>query len=423
MSMRMTRSGHARFLGCLMALGISAAPATADVVTDWNLIAQTAIGAAGPVARPTPTFSLDFAMVHIAMHDAIQAFQQRFESYNTPIAGASGSPIAAAAKAARDVLANRFPSQAASIETTYQNYLAANGLSPTDAGVLVGQEAAINIINCRLNDRSFPANPEVFIGGTDPGEWRPTPPLFAPMAAPWFGNVLPFALNDSAGLLDEPPPPHLHSGAYARAYKEVKELGARVGSTRTADQTDIAYFYSDNFSNQLNRAVRAIVIAHVTDIGDSARLFALASVAAADALMNAWNNKRHYNFWRPSTAIVNGDNDGNRRTEGDAAWLPLINDPPYSDYTSGANSITGAFMRTLALFFGDEAFTFDVTSTVAQVVQKTRTYSRFSDVAADVVEARIYLGIHFRFADTVARRQGRQAANWAFRHILRPIHP
>lgn len=414
------RGKYARILSCLIVIGLSAVPAAADVVTDWNLIAQTVIGN-GASTRPTPSGSLDFAMVHIAIHDAIQAFQQRFESYNPPIVGASGSPVAAAAKAARDVLVNRFPAQAGSIETTYQNYLSANGLLPTNAGVAVGQQAATNIINRRANDGSFPANPEVFIGGTAPGEWRPTPPTFAAMSAPWFGSVVPFALNDSAGLLPEPPPPHLGSGAYANAYNEVKALGARFDSSRTPGQTDLAYFYSDNFGNQLNRAVRKIAAEHLTDIGDSARLFALVSIAGADALMSAWNNKRYYFFWRPSTAILEGDSDGNPRTDGDPTWLPLINDPPYPDYTSGANSITNAFMRTLGLFFGDDAFTFDVTSTVALAVQKTRTYARFSDVAADVVEARIYLGIHFRFADVVARRQGKQAADWAFSHILRPL--
>lgn len=318
-------------------------------------------------------------------------------------------------------MVNRFPAQAAAIETTYQNYLNAHGLLPTDAGVLVGQAAAVNIITRRINDGSFPPHPEVFIGGTSPGEWRPTQPAFAPMSAPWFGAVVPFALPDTAGLLPEPPPPPLRSGAYAKAYDEVKALGARFNSTRTDEQTDLAYFYSDNFFNLLNRTVRAIAAAYLPDIGDSARLFALANIAGADALISAWNAKRSYGFWRPSTAIPHGDDDGNPRTAGDPTWLPLINDPPYPDYTSGANSITGAFMRTLELVFGDDAFTFSVTSTVTQVVQKTRTYSRFSDVAADVVEARLLLGIHFRFADAVARRQGKQAADWAFSHILRPL--
>lgn len=360
--------------------------------------------------------------MHIAVHDAIQAFQQRFETYNAPIVSAAGSPVAAAARAARDVLVTRFPAQSVSIEATYQNYLTANGLLATDAGVLVGQQAALNIITRRMNDGSFPLNPEVFIGGTAPGQWRPTPPAFAPMSAPWFGAIKPLALPDSPGLLPEPPPPPLRSGAYAKAYNEVKALGARVNSTRTPEQTDLAYFYSDNPFYLLNRTVREIAAAHLTDIGDSARLFALANSAGVDALISAWDVKRESFFWRPSTAILNGDHDGNPRTTGDPTWLPLINDPPYPDYTSGVNSITSAFMRTLKLFFRKDVFTFSVTSAAPQVVQKTRTYSRFSDVSADVVEARMLLGIHFRFADTVARRQGQQAADWTFCHILRPIH-
>jgi hypothetical protein len=418
--MSIGRTGHERILGWLIVVGLSAAPAAADVVTDWNLITQQVVGT-GAATRPIPSGSLDVAMVHIAIHDAIQAFQQRFEPYNTAVIGASGSPVAAAAKAARDVLVNRFPAQAASIDTTYLNYLTANGLLPTNPGVAAGQQAAANIIARRATDGSFPSVPEVFTGGLAAGDWRPTPPGLAPMSAPWFGDVVPFALRDSSGLLPEPPPPHLSSGAYAKAYNEVKALGARVNSSRTPEQTDLALFYSDNFGNQLNRAVTAITAAHLTDIGDSARLFALANIAAADALINAWKNKRFYNFWRPSTAIHEGDNDGNAKTEGDASWLPLINDPPYPDYTSGANSITSAFMRTLEHYFGDGAFTFNVTSNVAAVVQKTRTYERFSNVAADVVEARILLGIHFRFADVVARRQGKQAADQAFSHVLRPF--
>jgi hypothetical protein len=400
---------------------LRAAPARADVVADWNLITQTVIGA-GASTRPGPSGILDFATVHIAIHDAVQAYQQRFESYDLPIDATSGSPVAAAAKAARDVLATRFPAQAASIEATYQAYLASNGLLPTDPGVDVGQQAAANIIARRAKDGSFPANPEVFTGGTAPGEWRPTPTAFAPMAAPWLGSVTPFGLKDTEGLLPNPPPPHLTSGAYAKAYDEVKALGARVGSTRTDAQTDLGYFYSGNILGQMNEALRDIASAHLADIGDSARLFALANIAGADAIISAWQLKRSHFLWRPSTAIAEGDDDGNPRTAGDPAWLPLINNPPYPDYTSGANSFTNGFMHTLALYFSDGAFSFTVNTAVPQAVQKTRTYARFSDVAADMVEARIYLGIHFRFADVVARRQGKQSADWAFSHLLRPTN-
>jgi hypothetical protein len=388
---------------------------TANVVTDWNAMT---VGFVNTAARPAPAWILDLAMVHIAMHDAIQAYQHRFETYTEPIVGATGSPVAATATAARDVLVSRFPAQSATIQAAYLAYLAGKGLLVSDPGVAVGQEAALRVITLRSSDGAFPPNPEVFIGSTEPGQWRPTQPTFQqPMSAPWMGEVTPFVLND--GLLNEPGPPHLGSGRYAMDYDEVKTLGARFGSSRTAAQTSLATFYSGNFFAQMNGIARSVALARLSDIGDTARLLALANLSAADALIVAWDNKRSYNVWRPSTAIFEGDYDGNPLTVGDPTWLPLFNDPPYPDYTSGANSITAAFMRTLTLFFDDDAYTFTATTTVAG--QGTRTYASFSAVADDVVDARIYMGIHFRFADEGARRQGKQAANRAFSHVLRPL--
>lgn len=393
------------------------APARADVVTDWN--ART-VGYVNTAARPAPAWILDLAMVHTAMHDAIQAYQHRFETYAEPIVGATGSPVAATVTAARDVLVNRFPAQFAAIDAEYLAYLAGQGLPVSDPGVAVGQQAALRIIALRANDGAFPPNPEVFIGGTAPGQWRPTQPTFQqPMSAPWMGGVTPFVLKDVDGLLHEPGPPRLASGLYARDYAEVKALGARFGSARTPAQTSLAVFYSGNFFAQMNGIARSVAEARLTDIGDSARLLALTNVSAADAMIVTWDTKRTYCAWRPSTAIFEGNNDGNPRTVGDPTWLPLFNDPPYPDYTSGANTITAAFMHTLALFFDDDAYTFTVTTTVPG--QGTRTYGRFSAVMDDVVDARIYMGIHFRFADEGARRLGKKSANWAFSHVLRPI--
>jgi hypothetical protein len=171
----------------------------------------------------------------------------------------------------------------------------------------------------------------------------------------------------------------------------------------------------------MNRALRNVATRHLGRIGDSGRLFALANMSMADSLITSWDSKVHYNFWRPVTAIVEGDNDGNPLTVGDPTWQPLINTPNYPDYTSGANNLSGAMTRTLALMFNSDWVTFDATSNVAQVVQKTRTYHRVSDMARDVVNARIYLGIHFRFADTAARTQGERTASWNFDRYLCPI--
>jgi hypothetical protein len=203
----------------------------------------------------------------------------------------------------------------------------------------------------------------------------------------------------------------------------VKAFGSAASAVRTPEQTDIAYFWSDNTPIQWNRCLRGISETYVHDVGDNARLFALATMAAADALITCWDSKIHYNYWRPMTAIHEAEHDGNSATEADPAWRPLINNPNYPDYTSGANSLTGAMTRTLRLVFGMDEVPITMTSNAAilPVGKRVRSYARISDVADEVVEARIYLGIHFRFADTEGRRQGERAAQWAFAHYLKPV--
>jgi hypothetical protein len=248
------------------------------------------------------------------------------------------------------------------------------------------------------------------------------------MATPWLGTTEPFTLRTPDQYRAAPPPP-LWSGRYRRDYEEVKALGAFASTpltplARTAEQTVLAYFWSENFIAQWHRALRAIAEAHVPGTAERSRLFALASISSADAAITAWDSKKHYNFWRPVTAIQEGDADRNHRTEGDPDWKPLINTPPYPDYTSGANNLTGAMTKTLRLFFGRDRFDFVVTSNspaLTHPATRTRTFSRFSQAAQEVVEARILLGIHFRFADTAAREQGERVARWAFSRFLRPV--
>jgi hypothetical protein len=287
--------------------------------------------------------------------------------------------------------------------------------------VSVGQSAAAAIIALRANDGSWPANPPVFYGGTEPGQWRPTPPAFASMAVPWLGAVTPFTLKDSTQFRVNQPPPDLRSRKYAEDYNEVKALGALTNSARTLEQTDMAYFFADNAFLYWNRALQGIANTYLDNMGDSARLFALCNLAVADAAITCWDSKLYYNFWRPITAIQEGNNDFNPSTEGDPDWRPLIVTPNYPDYTSGANSLNGAFTRMLHHFFGTDRLTFTLTSNFPQAVQKTRTYNRLSDAADDIVDARICLGIHFRTADEVARDQGEHVANWAFENFLKPL--
>ena len=144
-------------------------------------------------------------------------------------------------------------------------------------------------------------------------------------------------------------------------------------------------------------------------------------MAGADALITSWDSKKYYVVWRPLTAIQEGDHDGNSKTAGDPAWQPLINNPNYPDYTSGANCLTGAMTRTLQLFFGTDKVTFEATTNAPLAVKKSRTYHRFSEAMQDVVDARVWLGIHFRFADLEGRTQGRRVADWTSNHFLLPL--
>jgi hypothetical protein len=394
--------------------------AYADAVTDWNEIAQPAIA----TGRPGPSGSLDSALVQIAVHDAVQALERRFEPYHAEVKGAKGRRSAAVAAAAHGVLVGLYPAQQTSLDTAYFNYLAAKGLNG-DPGLTVGEKVAASILPLARRAPDPPGPP--FTGGTGIGQWRPTesflpgpPPSFSSMAVAYAATLDPFTLT-AAKRFRAVPPPSLTSERYRRDYDEVKALGSFSSTARTAAQTDIAYFYSENFLAQWNRALRLIAANHIRRTGDSARLFALANMAMADAFITAWDSKLFYNFWRPITAIREGENDGNPHTAGDPTWQSLINNPNYPDYTSGANNLTGALTRTLSLYFGRDRFTFEVSSLAPLAVQKTRIYHRFSDAAQDVVDARIYLGIHFRFADTAAREQGTKVAEWAFNHFLLPL--
>jgi len=431
--------------------------ATVDPVVYWNGVAEAAFARAVAAGRPGQIGGLDFAMVHIAVHDAVQAFEKRFQPYHVPAIPrpSGGSPAAAVAKAAHDVLVNLYPAQATlplpavGLDATYEMFLAANSLMATDPGVFVGQRAALDIINQRALDGRFPPlDPRpcgpgvgvncIFRGGTGPGEWRPTesfnlppgavpptppgpPPSNAPMAVVWLASVTPFTLTSPQQFRPDPPP-SLTSREYTRNFDEVKALGSLTGSSRTPEQTDLAYFYADNFVLLWNRALNRIAADHIHTTGDAARFFALVYLAAGDAGITAWDSKKFFNFWRPLTAVREAAGDGNPQTAADANWKPLINTPNYPDYTSGANNLTGSVTRMLRLFFRSDRMTFTINSNYPLAQVNTRSYTRFSDAAKDVVNVRIYQGIHFRFADAVARRQGSQVANWAFKHFLRPIH-
>jgi hypothetical protein len=217
------------------------------------------------------------------------------------------------------------------------------------------------------------------------------------------------------------PPPDLTSDTWAADFNEVKAVGSLTSTTRTAEQTDIGYFWADSGPLLWQNALRYLARTYLTKIGDSARMFALADVALADAQIACWESKYFYNFWRPITAIQLGDQDDNPATDVDPNWQPLINTPNFPEYPSGHASVSGAVSHMLRLFFGSDQLNFQMTTTNPSAIQKTRTFERFSQAEAEVVNARVYVGIHFRNSDRAARTQGLRLANWVFKNYLRPI--
>ena len=399
-----------QLVGLVVCLGLSAAmPAYADAVTDWN--ARTITCSAN---RPSVQGLLDVALIQAAVHDAIQAIQGRFEAYRytNPSRLGVGSPAAAAAAASYRMLVTFYGagatcmSGAVNPEVTY----------PGDAGLQAGNEAAAVLIPLYRPFFVLPTDP--FLGGTDPGEWRPTPGVTQGVNT-FMAKTEPFTLLRPSQFRPEPPDP-LTSMSYAREYDEVKDFGSLTSTRRTPEQTDMAKFWTA-FGPQWFGTVRAIANAHVPDIGDKARLLALCAFVAADSQITVYDTKYEYNFWRPYTAIREGDNDGNPNTIGDPNWVPFLATPPYPDHSSGANNITGGITTILQLFLGTDDFEFSVSSPNAGLTTNPRPFHHFSDAAQEVVDVRVLQGIHFRKADELGRIQGSRVAHWAFQKFLRPL--
>jgi hypothetical protein len=402
---------------CCAAASLNCAPVEAGVVTDWNAVTLRCVQGAPPLApnRAGPPGLLDIALVQAAVHDAIQAIEGRFAPYQYDNAArrGSGSADAAAAAATYDMLAGLYtPGNACLVGVPVPS-----ATYPGDPGLLAGAEAADALLPLYRPAFTLPTDP--FVGGTAPGEWRPTPG-FTAAANTWMALTAPFVLDRASQFRPQPPPP-LTSQAYLRDYEEVRMLGAATGSTRTAGQTDLAMFWSGNPIVIWYGTLRAIANSTLTRPGDQARLLALAALAAADSQIAVYDTKAHYNFWRPITAIREGDNDGNPGTAGVPGWTPLVTTPPYADHSSGANNLSGAMTGTLRLYFGTDDFQFTISSPVAGLTTNPRPYASFSQAADDVVDVRVFQGIHFRYADELGRRQGTRIAHWVFHKSLQPV--
>jgi len=393
-------------------------PAQADAVLDWNAHAADAIVAVGRQVPPQALIRL--AMVHLAIYDAVNAIEGfPFESYlDVPTVALPASADAAAATAAHDVLVALLPLQAADLDAKYAASLAA---LPDDLaranGIAVGHRAASAILNARAHDGRDPS--VNYVPGSGPGIWVPTPPAFLAAQAPETAFVQPFALHGPSQFRPDPPP-DLSSKEWARDYDEIKALGPAVGSSRTAEQSDIARFWSDNPPLQWNRAWRALSVAKGLGLADNARYFAMLTTASADALIACWDAKYFYNFWRPVTAIRAGDSDGNPNTAPDPTWIGLIVTPNHPEYPAAHGCFSAASTQTLQRFFGTDEVAFSIDSAAVGVVNPVRSYVRLSDALTEVLEARIYGGMHYRNSTRVGAHIGKQVARFTARHFFRP---
>jgi hypothetical protein len=407
----------------------------ADAVTDWNEIASTAIVTTAGQLHPFSVTS--FAMVQGAVYDAVNAIDRGHQPYLVqPPSNSTESKEAAAATAAFRVLVGfpdlpgLFPAQQPTLQPIYDAYidgLPDNPPGSRDAGVAIGETTARAMLIDRQNDGRFGPSPTPYPVG--PGIWRPTPPNFALDPGSWLGNVLPF-LVPSAEMLRTDGPNALTSAAYVEDFNEVNELGSLTSTTRTADETDAAIFWQDQAFALWNRVFRALVASEQLDIVDSARLFAMENLAAADAAIGCWNDKYYWQFWRPITAIREADTDGNPATEADPTWLPLFDPatlvcnlpalvtPPFPDHPSGHSCTSSAIVHTLQNFFGTDKIAFSAFSNKSCT---TRSFDRFSDALKEIIDARVWGGIHFRTADTQGAVLGKKVVHYMEKHYFQPV--
>lgn len=411
-----------RVVGVAALVGLlCSSTARADVVLDWNALAAQLIVGPGGANKVPPLGLVDLAIVHTAIYDAVNAASGfPFSPYATPPpVTAPASREAAAARAGRDVLLALYPSRAADIEALYASSLGSVPEGPAKAhGIDVGLLAAAGILELRANDGRN-AGTTIVEPPEAPGVWIRTPPAFLAPQAPWARAILPWTLH-SPHQFRPKPPPELHSETWTRDYIEVKALGPATDSDRTAEQTDIGMFWGDQPMLQWNRAWRGISINAGLSVLENARLFALLATASSDALIACWDAKYRYMFWRPVTAIRAGG--GNPALTGDPDWLGLVTAPNHPEYPAAHGCFSGASVETLSDFFHTDHLTFTITSNVPGVTTPVRTYTKLSQALKEVLNARIYGGMHFRNSTRKGALMGKQVSHFATRHFFRPGH-
>ena len=420
---------------CVMTTGHAAA----NEVVRWN---ETALKVVQEGGQSSIVMTRTLAMVHAAVHDALNTINRRYDAYYFEGPDSSGaSPDAAIATAAHTVLVGVAPSfgspaqKVSALSAVEQEYAAALARVPDVAaraqGVTVGRAAGAALLALRKDDgatRDVPYTP-----GTGSGKWRPhpnpvppNPPIkdsvmasgYAPSVLPGWGNVTPFTLL-SASQFWLPGPPALNSPTYARDFNEVKSVGGKVSTARTAEQTEIARFWFEG-PPAWNRIARTVAGTRSLDAWDAARLFALMNFAMADAYISGFKIRYVYDLWRPVTAIRDGDADGNDATVGDPTWDSHQNTPAVSDYPSTQSTFSAAAAVALAGALGTDQVAFSVTSG-SPFGGITRSFTSFSQAARESADSRVYAGIHFRSACEDGLTLGRRIGLRTVALYLQPV--
>jgi hypothetical protein len=446
------RSRHLIVLTVILTAFAFPGAARADAVTDWFRVGRTAILTSTPPPAPNAAM-LSWAVLSGAVYDAANAVDGSHEPYllESDPASPLDSMDAAVATAAHHVLKSIAPWSSATIDAKYTADLAAIPAGPAKAnGIAAGEAAATAMLTARAGDgrervgQPFPFV-DPFVVSTLPGQWRVSPnSVGTPAADPswWVALVKPFVVPDVSMLLTDGPPA-LTSDQYTKDFNEVKALGAFDSSIRTEYQTVGAMFWNVQPIVLWSEIALDLSARYGLSPAENARLLALVSLSTADAAIGTWMNKYHWRNWRPIDAIRNAGSDGNPATEADADWWPLFDTellkalpgkpysdvataglitPPYPDVPSGHNSLGSAAMNAMRDFFGTDKPEGGVVATSSRFPGTVRTFERFSDVIDEIVEARIWAGIHFRTADRQAAWIGKRVANWASSHELRPAH-
>lgn len=383
--------------------------ARADVVSDWSRTANDML-----VAAKAP-YSRGIAIVQVAVYEAVNAITKRYPPDRVKLAPLPGASVEAAiAAASRATLLKRAPAQQTAIAKASQAALAAIADGPAKtAGVAVGEQAAAAILALRANDGID--TPESYRPHTTPGLYVPTViPILShwPQRKPW--------LIERADQFRPGPPPNLTSDVWARDYHEIKTLGAKNSTTRTAEQTAIARFWEHPAPTLYLSVVHSVTSRAGREVTQNARLLAVATQALDDALIAAMDAKYHYHFWRPITAIRNGDTDGNDATERDASWLPLIETPMHPEYPC-AHCILAATVGTLLQAEIGMRPTPRLSTVSPTAPSVERSWTKIDDLVQEVANARIYGGVHYRTSTEVGTDMGKKIGEFVVAKYLQPL--